>query len=191
MDIENCSAAVLAGGLSTRMGRDKAALPLGGTTLLAHQVRKLRSLGIRDIMVSGSALPADHARFVPDLFPRRGPLSGIHACLLAAEREHVLFLPVDVPRVPSEALRALILAHAGGATVLRHGGKTEPLIGVYAKPLAAEAEALLQTETTAVRRLLERTDALAVEFAGEAALLMNCNTPEAYEALRLAGIMPG
>ena len=48
------SAAVLAGGFSSRMGRDKACLPFGGTTLLGFQVGKLRALGIEDIMISGS-----------------------------------------------------------------------------------------------------------------------------------------
>ena len=46
MEVSRVSAAVLAGGKSSRMGRDKAALPFGGETLLAHQARKLRALGV-------------------------------------------------------------------------------------------------------------------------------------------------
>lgn len=85
------SAAVLAGGYSSRMGRDKAALSFGGTTMLDQQVRKLRSVGIEDIMISGSELAVSGTRYVPDVFPHRGPLSGIHACLQAARGKSVLF----------------------------------------------------------------------------------------------------
>ena len=183
MEIEFCSGAVLAGGFSSRMGTDKAALPFGGTTLLEHQVRKLRALGITDIMVSGSELSAGGARFVADVFPHRGPLSGIHACLRAARNEHVLFLCVDVPLVPPAALRALIRRHEGGITVLSHGETVEPLIGMYERNAAAPAEELLQTKNTAVRRLLEQADTRTVEFRGDPALLMNCNTPDSYSYL--------
>ena len=63
------SAAVLAGGLSSRMGRDKAALPFGGTTLLDFQVQKLRSLGMEDIMISGTEQQIPGTRPIPDVYP--------------------------------------------------------------------------------------------------------------------------
>ena len=50
------SAAILAGGFSVRMGRDKASLPFGDVSLLEHQAQKLRMLGIEDIMISGSGM---------------------------------------------------------------------------------------------------------------------------------------
>ena len=78
------SAAVLAGGKSSRMGRDKAALPFGGGTLLTYQARKLRALGVKELLLSGAAEAVPGARLVPDLLPGRGPLGGLHACLSAA-----------------------------------------------------------------------------------------------------------
>ena len=180
MELPFCSGAVLAGGFSSRMGRDKAALPFGGMTLLEWQVQKLRALGIADIMVSGSRLPAAGTRYVPDVFPHRGPLSGIHACLQAARGAHVLVLGVDIPLVPVSALRALLENHTEGITALCHGGAVEPLLGVYAAALAAEAEQVLQSERPAVRRLMARAQLRRLDFDGDARLLVNCNTPDSY-----------
>ena len=183
MDVRNCSGAVLAGGFSSRMGTDKAALPFGGMTLLEWQVQKLRALGIEDIMVSGKSLPAAGTRYVPDVYPHRGPLSGIHACLLAARNENILVLGIDTPLVPVSALRGLLEAHANDITVLCSGGVAEPLIGIYPTSLAAEAERILRTEDTAVRRLIERSELRRFDFDGDEMLLTNCNTPEEYGAI--------
>ena len=177
------SAAVLAGGFSTRMGNDKAALPVAGMTMLVQQVRKLRALGIGDIMISGSKQEIAGTRFVPDIYPHRGPLSGIHACLAAAKREVVLFLGVDTPLIPTEALQLLISAHEGNVTLLRSGEQAEPLIGIYDRALAPLCEAILQGEHTGVWQLLNRTTVKTVAFSGDPALLLNVNTPEDYSQL--------
>ena len=181
MDITRVSAAILAGGKSSRMGRDKAALPFGGETLLTYQARKLRALGVGELLLSGASEAVPGAHVVPDLLPGRGPLGGLHACLSAASGEAVLVLSVDVPLVPASALAALIAAHAGGVTLLEHGGVTEPLIGVYDASLAPEAGRLLLEGVGAVRLLAERADFRTVAYDGDPALLLNCNTPADYQ----------
>ena len=95
------SGVVLAGGMSSRMGRSKPELLLRGKTLLQWQVEKLRRLGIADILISGSRcfwLPG--TRTVPDILPQRGPLGGLHACLDQAENSRCVVLGVDTPLVP-------------------------------------------------------------------------------------------
>ena len=177
------SAAVLAGGFSSRMGRDKAALPFGGTTLLDFQVGKLRALGIEDIMISGSAQALPGTRSVPDVYPHRGPLSGIHACLAEAGGGAVLFLSVDTPLIPPEALQALLSAHENGVTLLHHGNRTEPLFGVYDCTLAPLCEEILRTKHTGVWQLLNRTTVKTLPFDGDETVFMNGNTPEEYARL--------
>ena len=120
------SAILLAGGRSSRMGRDKAGLPFQGMTLLEWQVQKLQGLGIKDIMLSGPRREAPGVRVVPDEFPGRGPLSGLHACMKAASYPDCLVLSVDVPLVPLPALTELVRVHratGGKVTLLRHGDK--------------------------------------------------------------------
>ena len=182
------SAAVLAGGRSTRMGADKAALPFMGMTLAAYQAEKLKALGLTDLMLSGCRQEIPGARCVPDELPARGPLGGIHACLGAAEHDAVLFLSVDVPLVPVETLRALLDAHTGGITLLSVDGAPQPLIGVYDRSLRPTAEEILRSENTAVRRLFEQHPPRLVPYEGDIALLRNCNTPADYEWL--LGMVP-
>ena len=177
------SAVVLAGGYSSRMGRNKAELTFQGHSFLEHQVNKLRSIGIEDIMISGYENAPEGCRYVPDLSPHRGPLSGIHAGLLAAHYESALFLAVDVPLVPAETLEALLTAHTGGVTMLQHGGREEPLIAVYDRSLAKLCGTILQTEHTAVHRFLEQTQVRRLPFAGDESLLINTNTVEEYQLL--------
>ena len=121
MKAENISGIVLAGGFSRRMGTDKAELTLGGLTLLELQVRKLRQIGITDIMVSGYGKPMEGTRAIEDIYPHKGPMSGIHACLKAAKTEACLVVSVDVPLFPAEWLEKLVQAHDGPVTMLSHG----------------------------------------------------------------------
>lgn len=178
------SAIVLAGGFSKRMGRDKAELPLGGCSLIELQVRKFRDLGVRDIMLSGYPKPLAGCRNIEDVYPHRGPVSGIHACLQAAENEACFALSVDMPLLPEEVLLTLAEAHCGGITVLEHGGKPEPLAAVYDRALYPEAEKILHSERTALMKMLDFAEVTRVPYTGDEFFLTNCNTPEEYEKIR-------
>ena len=182
------SAVILAGGSSSRMGCDKAALSFRGVTLLEHQVNKLRDLGIGDIVIAGRPSDAQGLRWAADEFPRRGPLGGIHAGLRAIENERALVLAVDTPLIPGEFLLRLIASHRGGVTLASLNGTPEPLIGVYDKALASECEAILRGPRSAIQELYGRTGCTLVEFDGDPVLLTNCNTPEEYA--RVCGIAP-
>lgn len=177
------SAILLSGGYSSRMGRDKAELPFGGLRLIDWQVERLRMLGIDDILIAGYPGAVEGGRFVPDLVPHRGPLSGLHAGLAATKNPACLVLSVDAPLVPFSALCALMEAHREGITVLEHGGQLEPLLGVYDSALAPLCAELLAGESSSVRQLFRQTALAALPFEGEAALLGNCNTPEEYAGL--------
>lgn len=137
---------VLAGGRSSRMGTDKADLPFQGQTFLEAQIQKGRQMGIRDILVSGYRGRCHGVRVVPDRLEGRGPLGGLEACLRQSAKTMCLVLSVDTPLVTVPVLRHLTEAHRAAGrqiTILEHGGKQEPLIGVYDTRLAdAMAEAL-------------------------------------------------
>lgn len=179
--MKNVSAVILAGGLSTRMGVCKAELGWKNTTLLEHQIEKMRSLGIEDIIVSGYMTTVPGTRCVPDTYPLKGPLGGIHAGLSAAKYPHCLVTGVDTPLVPEKTLAELVAAHmesGSDITVLSHGDEVEPLIGVYKSRLSGEAERILKGDNTSVRVLLKRARTGLYEFKGDGELLCDCNTPE-------------
>lgn len=177
------SGLLLAGGASTRMGRDKAELPYRGGSLLQYQCGKLRALGIDDIVVAGPPREARGVRFVSDRYPRRGPLSGLHAGLLAIRNPAALVLSVDTPLVPAALLERLLAAHRGPVTLAARDGRPEPLIGVYDREVAGACERVLKEGGGAVRALLEVTGFQAVEEIGDPAWMLNCNTPQDYARL--------
>ena len=181
---EPISGIILAGGASKRMGQNKAQLSLLGKSLLLRQVEKMQALGIGDILLSGSDLPTvSGTRTIPDIYPGRGPLGGLHACLQAAKYPRCLVLSVDVPLVPLAALHHMCRAHVGGVTVLGHEGKQEPLIGVYDREASRHMEALIREGSAPVRALQEIVPWHIWEYYGPEDLLMNCNTPQEFTRL--------
>lgn len=182
---EETSAIILAGGRSSRMGSCKAELLWEGKTLIEHQVGKMRELGIKDIIISGYSVPIEGTRFVPDKYPGKGPLGGIHAGLSAAENAHCLVTGVDTPLVPVETLAGLVNAHAGfsdSITVLSHGDKIEPIMAVYESRLSGICEQILMTEDTSIRALLNKVGYSRFQYTGDEFLLCDCNTPEEFAA---------
>ena len=93
------SVAVLAGGQSRRMGRDKALVEFGGRPLLDRVLERLRGIG-DEVFVVASDRPA-YAGFgvpvVPDRLPGGGALCGIHAAIATARNPHCLVVACDMP----------------------------------------------------------------------------------------------
>ncbi|MBW4027307.1 MAG: molybdenum cofactor guanylyltransferase [Acidobacteria bacterium] len=163
---------VLAGGLSTRMGRDKALLPFRGRLLIEHAVELLVSVGL-DPHIAGSR--PDLRRFAPiveDLHSGAGPLGGIEAAL-SNVAEAALFLPVDLPLLPPEFLR-LLLARVGltgaAATIPTIAGQPQPLCAVYSRTLLPRISAALAQGDGKVMRVVTglRTDLFSVESVATA-----------------------
>ncbi|QNI33920.1 molybdenum cofactor guanylyltransferase [Alloacidobacterium dinghuense] len=131
---------VLAGGRSTRMGRDKALLPYAGRPLIAHAVDLLKMAGVEPHIVGARPDLAAYAPVIEDLHPGCGPLGGIEAALAASSSELNLFLPVDLPLLPAAFLRYLLQrAEISGAdaTMPTWGGGPEPLCAIYCRDLLA------------------------------------------------------
>ncbi len=102
------TAFILAGGKSTRMGVDKAFVPLDGRTLLARALELARGLA-SDVRIVGDV--AKFGKFGPvveDIFQNRGPLGGIHAALRASATDLNLILAVDLPFVAAQFLSYMI-----------------------------------------------------------------------------------
>ena len=145
------SGVVLAGGKSARMGRDKAALPVAGETLLARQLRRLGGAGCEESLVSVARTDAPPpplppgVRVIGDRFPDAGPLAGLEAALALARHELLLALAVDLPAMTDGFLRTLLAGAGPGCGVVPViGDRFEPLVAVYPRRAHAEAELRLQ-----------------------------------------------
>ena len=144
---ERMNAFVLAGGQSTRMGRDKARLLFEGQPLVVRALELLRSLGCRARICGSRSDLADFGETIPDRLGGCGPLGGIEAALAVSDTESNLFLPVDAPAVPPEFLRWMMQRHESSdavATVPRLGDRPEPLCAIYSRRLLAGLTASLR-----------------------------------------------
>jgi molybdopterin-guanine dinucleotide biosynthesis protein A len=183
-----CSLVILAGGLSRRMGRDKAALPAGDGTLIEHLARRLAPVVEETIVAGGSGryhIPG--VAMVDDRFPGLGPLAGIHAGLLAARSPHVWVVGCDLPDA-DPALAALFLGLAGDvdAVVPRIDAEPQGVCALYDPALAPRIEHLLNAGERSIKSLLAASNVryvTAEELRAadpELRSFRNINTPADY-----------
>jgi molybdenum cofactor guanylyltransferase len=158
---------ILAGGLSQRMGRDKAHLRLGGSTLLSLIRRTARQLGF----------PVRTIR--RDLVRRSGPLGGIYTGLITSHADVELFLGCDMPFIRPSLLKQLISAYRkmGHSVFVQNND-------VACLPLLLPRDALDVVEQQIKRKQLSLQSlatALSVHFVKPgpraAGQLLNINTP--------------
>lgn len=183
------AALILAGGLSSRMGQDKAHLPLEGQTLLERAVDFWRNQCKAERIYIACG-PRDHFPELPegaialaDLLEHRGPMGGLHAAFHQTQEEVLWVSGVDMPFLCPEAL---LPAPKGDAIVYRRAdGRPEPLFAAYRRTILPRLDRLLAEGCSKLRVLLDQSGTeyidLPAEFVG---VFRNLNTPEDYEKAR-------
>ena len=178
---------LLAGGKSARMGTNKADLQFEGKSFLEHMLDKAHALGIEKIYISGYASQREDVQTVWDIYPDRGPLSGLHASLQIIQTPFCLVLPVDAPKLPLDILDGLLARHEqlqnDHVLIWEHGVRQEPLIAVYPVRMADTIEAMIRDHAAPVFRAIDTWgfESFRMEMAQEQ--IININTPELYKKL--------
>jgi len=153
--------AILVGGDSVRMGRDKATLEWQGRPLL-HHVHDLIAPLCREVLVvtrPGRLLDMPvGARIVHDAIAERGPLVGIHAALTAATDPRVLVVAVDMPWLASALLSAMIAADGADVVIPRTDHGWEPLHAVYHRRCRPAIENVLSRGPNRVSAFFDDVD---------------------------------
>jgi molybdopterin-guanine dinucleotide biosynthesis protein A len=192
--------AILAGGSSRRLGRDKVTLELGGKPL-AHWVADTLMPLVAELWLVTNH-PREHAGLhlpmFTDLVPFQGPLGGLATALFYARTPWVLLTAADTPFL-SPSLAAALVGAAGKikrpALVCRTERGIEPLPGLYAVRILSRLEDLLKTTRRAFMALLDplRPEVWGPEvwrtFDPEGASFLNLNRQE--DLARLEGWMAG
>lgn len=183
--IASISGAVLLGGASRRMGRDKARLEIAGVAGATRLARLLSSL-FEDVVLVGGEPPADApGRRAADPEGPRSSLRGLAGALEAARAERVLVVATDLLLVTPDLLLALVAWPEADAVVPRPPHGAQPLCALYRRErVLSAARSRLRDGTLPLRGLLERLDVSYLEPAdlehldpsGQA--LANVNTPE-------------
>ena len=188
--LANVSAALLVGGGSQRMGRDKAHLEWNGEALATRMARQLGRL-FEDVLLVGGAPPTGApGRRVPDLAGPQCALRGVVTALEAAKTERVLIVATDLPLLGPELLLALVAWPEADVVLPCREGRVEPLCALWSRAaalpparaaLAAGRLALHELIGTLRMQRLEGDDLRAVDPQGR--MLANANTPEEWARL--------
>ncbi len=176
---------VLAGGLSTRMGEDKAQLELAEQSLLARSVALLEALPLEKIFVSG-----DYQEYlsIPDKLTHLGPIGGLHACVEALYDDYdaLFIVPVDMPLLGIKQCKVLLNAFKEHPQGVFFDEVTFPLILPLNSALQKYLSEVLVTPEKKQRslyRLLKYFKIQPVNYTEQEHFrFYNSNTPSEFQA---------
>ena len=180
---------LLAGGNSSRMGRNKALMTLAGRRLVDRVLAVLSSVLDDLLMVTNSPeLYADlGVRMVPDVVAGKGALGGIHSALHHAAAPHCLVVACDMPFLNADFLRYIVDQRATYDVVVPIAdGRPQPLHAVYGKACLQPIARRLESDRLHVVgffpdvRVREVTAQELAAFDPEGLSFRNLNTPEEF-----------
>jgi molybdopterin-guanine dinucleotide biosynthesis protein A len=140
------------------MGKDKATLQLRGRPLWQIQFELLRKLQPSEILISARTDPTwrpEDVRFVADILPSRGPLSGLSSSLEQMRGTHLLALAIDMPFMTESFLRSLcdqIMPGCGVAPKIDN--RAEPLAAIYPREAKIEVCSALTGDDFSLQTLV-------------------------------------
>jgi len=149
---------VLAGGKSSRFGKDKAFVKFEGVPIVERILTTLGPLFDRTIIVTNH--PLKYARFkcriVSDQHKNIGPLGGLHAGLAASDSELNFTVACDMPRIAPDLVKYLICFNGYDAVVPAVNGFPEPLLALYSKACLPAIEEMIKEKDHKISRLYDR-----------------------------------
>lgn len=199
--VSDITSIVLAGGHSSRLGRDKSAELVDGLSLVGQVVSRLEPLSTEILLVISqrqlyspfvSSTEYVKTRIVTDIYPEIGPLGGIYTGLIYSTSYINLTVACDMPFLKGELLRYMVdLASGFDAVVPRIDNLREPLHAVYTKNCLPRLEKMLKEGNLRIMDLLDLVKVRYVEkdeierFDLEHLSFFNINTQADLEKARM------
>ena len=187
----DASAIVLAGGLSRRLGRDKALEPIGGQPLIRRVIQRIGQVSEEVVVVvadqaRGEALPLDDWHQIAfDRYPGTGSLGGIFSGLSAARHHWGIAVACDMPFLNLDLLRHMLsLRRDADAVVPVLEGRPEPTHALYSKACLPFIEEQLMAGQLKISSFYDKVRVNYMEQAEIDSLdpghlsFFNINTPE-------------
>lgn len=187
-------AIILSGGKSSRMGLNKAFLPLSEKTCIERILLELKKSNmISEYILVTNQIEDYHSlkmKTVSDVFPGMGPIAGLHAGLLSAKEDVNIVVACDMPFISIRLVDFMFnqLGNHEAVVPIIHGNM-HPLFAVYTKRLIDRMESALRTGNLKIRQFLRDADVHFVtekdfSFATEEEIekiFFNMNRPEEYK----------
>lgn len=195
---------ILSGGLSRRMGTNKALLKIDNKTLIEILYERISSIFEKIVISTNSPEDYDFLKLdkIKDVYPNLGPLSGIHSTLSKLDVEKIFVVSCDNPFITSSLINHLLKIETDELIVVpKAEGIIHYSIGIYSKKLLPIAEQVLNANFIAKRlyeekksfffsmkNFIERVGAEVVDVENEKFyfndLFFNMNTPEDFEYVK-------
>ena len=182
--------AILCGGASRRMGRDKATLPIDGEPMAGRVARALSAAGAAAVTAVGGDLPALQAHgltTVADRWPGEGPLGGLVTALRdAGGADLVVVLGCDLVRPDVATITALVdhlASSRADAVIPRVDQRAQWLHGAWRRRVGGVLEDVF---LSGERSLFGAVSGLHIDFVsiGDAAVYRDADTPEVLDEFR-------
>jgi len=177
------NAIIIAGGKSSRMGRDKALLPFGAfNTLAEFQQLRLEEL-FSQVFISTKEDKFDfEAKYIYDRYEESSPLVAILSIFETLDVDSVFVLSVDTPFVGKEIIESLCTQDNDDIDVIiaESPSGEQPLCGFYKKSMLLVAQTQYKKGNHKLRDLLNLVNTKRVAFEDDVPFT-NLNHPSDYE----------
>lgn len=193
------SVVIQAGGMSTRMGQDKALKPFLGRPLIQRVIERMTP--IADEILVTTNRPQEYAfldhRLIPDLAPGRGALGGLYTALASASGDRVAVVACDMPFASPSLIHAatrILVEEEADVVIAKSEEGHEPFHAVYRRAACVPAiQSAIQAEKWKVIawfpdvKVRELSPQEVKQLDPSGLCFWNVNTPEEFErAERLA-----
>lgn len=186
---DHITGVILAGGKSTRMGRDKAQLEIAGVTFFEN-ILGLMKKQFSHVLIAGDRpdLEQSGVASYPDLYPGSA-LGGLYTGLLKSKHEMIFASSCDIP-FPSQELIRLIVSHRHGYDVVvpQTPYGLEPLFALYHKNCLGFMREMLERNEYRIYDFYPQVQVLYINMENQSLewrrSLMNVNTPEEYGRIK-------
>lgn len=190
---EHVTGVILAGGLSTRYGRNKAFLQIGGVRLIEHIAEEMKRVFTRVILVTNQERDFEYLKLpmVEDLIKGLGPIGGIYTGLRSISEQAGFFVACDMPLLHNDLIRYMVEVIDNHAAVVPSVGEwVEPLYALYARSCLGPIKGLIDEKRYQVRLFYDlvpvryvREDEIRLFCPPDEAFL-NINTPEEFARIQ-------
>lgn len=180
--IATCTAVVLCGGKSSRMGFDKSLLQLDGEFMLLRTIKQLKKIFSETVLVTNkrTKFPTifSQVEILEDHYPEKGPLGGLVTALECVKTEYIFLLACDIPNLNIDLIRKM--AHyieSYDVVICKQNNCFEPLFAFYHNSCVTILQQQLQTDDWRIRKEFDRFKVKVVTLESSFGL-KNVNTPE-------------
>jgi len=185
--IKDVSGVVLAGGRSTRYGRNKALVKLHGIPLIERVIRIIRPIFRRVIIITNTPDEYSYLELpmYPDIIKGLGPLGGITTGLRVIQDNAGFFVACDMPFLSQGLIRHIVEIKADFDVVVpRISGQMEALHALYGKGCRSKIEGLIHSRIYQIFRFFNEVSVRYVDedevriFDPDLRSFLNINRPE-------------